>query len=164
MSELAGVGGDDVARRDADADAAGEIHRPQWQQDPMIVVAQSSAHSGPMPSPQTLAEYDQVVPGLAREIVDMAKAEQTHRHSMEDLVVRGDRDATSRGQKFGLAALVLMLLIAGYMVFEGAAEAAAWLLSTTVVGVVGVFVTGRVVEQRASQKTAEGDEQDPSEH
>lgn len=162
MSELAGVGGDNLARRDSEADV-GEVHQPQWAQDPMIVVAQSSAHSGPMPSPQTLAEYDQVVPGLAREIVDMAKAEQMHRHSMEDLVVRGEHDASRRGQKFGLAALVLLLLIAGYMVFEGSAEAAAWLLSATVVGVVGVFVTGRIVEQRAFEKPDEGDEQDPPE-
>lgn len=110
------------------------------------VVTQASAHRGPMPSPKTLAEYDQVVPGLAREIVDMAKAEQSHRHSMEDMVVRGDRDATSRGQKYGLAALVLLLLIGIYMVHEDQAQAAAWLLGTTVVGVVGVFVTGRIVE------------------
>jgi uncharacterized membrane protein len=163
VSDLAGTGGDEVQRHDDVAD--GGIHEPQqlpqWQQDPLIRVVQS--HSGPMPPPSVLAQYDQVVPGLARDIVEMAKAEQAHRHSLEDVVVHGDRDATRRGQHYGLIALVLMLAIAAYMVSKGYAEPAAWLLGTTVVGVVGVFVTGRVIEnrQKSTQPEAGAEDEQP---
>ena len=37
-------------------------------------------HSGPLPDPRTLEYYDRVCPGAAREILDMAKVEQIHRH------------------------------------------------------------------------------------
>jgi len=39
-----------------------------------------STFTGPLPAPGILAEYDRVLPGLAREIVDQWKAETCHRH------------------------------------------------------------------------------------
>jgi uncharacterized membrane protein len=47
-------------------------------------LAWSASFSGPLPPPAALAEYDQAVPGLAREIVDQWKAETEHRHRMID--------------------------------------------------------------------------------
>lgn len=165
MSDLAGTGGYDIERPDDQA-LEGQVQEPRqqgWKQGSLIRVVQS-AHRGPMPSPETLAEYDQVVPGLAREIVDMAKDEQKHRHAMETVLVHGDRDAVVRGQRFGLAALVLLLAMAGYMVYKGSPGPAAWLLSATVVGVVGVFVTGRILESRQTAPDPETgpDEEPPS--
>jgi uncharacterized membrane protein len=38
-----------------------------------------SEHVGPLPAPDTLAEYDQTLPGLAERIVQMAETEQRTR-------------------------------------------------------------------------------------
>jgi uncharacterized membrane protein len=40
------------------------------------------SHSGPLPDPRTLEYYERIVPGAGREILDMAKAEQRHRHRL----------------------------------------------------------------------------------
>ena len=40
-------------------------------------------HSGPLPHPQTLAEYDEVMPGLAERIVAMAEGDLAHRQDMQ---------------------------------------------------------------------------------
>ena len=40
--------------------------------------------SGPLPPPESLDEYDAVLPGLAREIVDQWKGETAHRHRTID--------------------------------------------------------------------------------
>ena len=47
------------------------------------VAAVTENFSGPMPHPRHLKGYEEIVPGSAREILDMAKAEQRHRHRME---------------------------------------------------------------------------------
>lgn len=47
-------------------------------------------HSGPIPAPQDLFQYDQLLPGTADRIIAMAEREQAHRMNMEDLSTRAD--------------------------------------------------------------------------
>jgi uncharacterized membrane protein len=44
-----------------------------------IVAAKQDLHIGPLPKPETLAHFDQVVPGLAERIVKMAENNQADR-------------------------------------------------------------------------------------
>jgi len=48
------------------------------------LVAVLEMHKGPLPHPRILGGYDEIIPGAAREILEMAKAEQRHRHTMEN--------------------------------------------------------------------------------
>lgn len=43
-----------------------------------------SAYHGPFPPPQMMGEFDRAVPGLAKQIADMALAEQDHPHGWEN--------------------------------------------------------------------------------
>ncbi len=47
-------------------------------------------HSGPLPAPEQLARYDEIVPGGGKMIFDEFQAQSKHRRSMERLVVTGD--------------------------------------------------------------------------
>lgn len=47
------------------------------------------AYSGPIPSPEILARYDEIDPGIAREIVAMARQQSTNRHALERSLVAG---------------------------------------------------------------------------
>jgi uncharacterized membrane protein len=83
------------------------------------VTVESAAFSGPLPAPSILAEYDQVVPGLAREIVDQWKAETQHRHVTVTSIRSTDHDAMikyyeaeQRGQRFSIAAILGVLAVA----------------------------------------------------
>jgi len=44
---------------------------------------QKSSFSGPLPHPQILAEYDQVLAGSAERIVRMSEKEQDHQHKID---------------------------------------------------------------------------------
>ena len=81
-------------------------------------------HSGPLPDPRTLEYYERVYPGTAREIIEMAKIEQTQRHRDAS----GDRTAHILGQIFaftlamtGLCGGILLLYsgkdVTGFGVF-----------------------------------------------
>jgi uncharacterized membrane protein len=61
----------------------------------------SVLRQGPIPSPQELLEYNQLLPGAADRIIAMAEREQSHRLNLEDLATRADirhRDDVAGGQ------------------------------------------------------------------
>ena len=45
-----------------------------------IQISEQHHYSGPLPRPDDLAKYDQIVPGAAERIIKMAEAEMLHRH------------------------------------------------------------------------------------
>lgn len=53
-----------------------------------IRVSESSTFSGPLPPPDLLAEYDQVLPGLADRIVAMAEKEGDSRRALQSRAMR----------------------------------------------------------------------------
>lgn len=65
------------------------------------VVHQVSMHSGPLPDPRTLAEYEQVQPGFAERIVSMAEKQQEHRLILEERVISGNVRAQLLGVILG---------------------------------------------------------------
>lgn len=76
-----------LARRREDA-IAGSQHGPAIvRQEEMfpsaIQISESSSFSGPLPPPDLLAEYEQVLPGLADRIVRMAEDEGAHRRFIQ---------------------------------------------------------------------------------
>jgi uncharacterized membrane protein len=83
------------------------------------VTIESASFSGPLPTPSILAEYDDVVPGLAREIVDQWKAETRHRHETVTSIRGTDHEAMlnyyeaeRRGQTFSMVAILGVLAVA----------------------------------------------------
>lgn len=84
--------------------------------------AVSITHSswvGPLPPPQFLRDYDDIVPGAANRFIELTEREQLHRHSIETWLVRGDviRSLTGVG-----AAIVLSALFLGagvYLISQG---------------------------------------------
>lgn len=58
--------------------------------------------NGPLPSPDTLKEYDSIIPGLAERIIKMAETQSAHRIELEKKVVHSQLSESKRGQYFGL--------------------------------------------------------------
>lgn len=95
------------------------------------------AYSGPLPPPHMLERYEQVLPGAAERIFDMAESEQKHRHSWDTFSLSASANSEKRGQYLGtisLALLCIFALIAGIYV--------SWQLGVAflAVGVVGVII------------------------
>lgn len=47
-------------------------------------------HSGPIPSPDVLAKYEQMLPGTAERIIRMAETQQSHNHTLERRQLEAD--------------------------------------------------------------------------
>jgi uncharacterized membrane protein len=82
-------------------------------------VAWAASFSGPLPPPDVLAAYEQVMPGAAREIMDQWKVETAHRHHTIDGLREIDRDSMRsyyegerHGQRVALTAFLAVIALA----------------------------------------------------
>jgi hypothetical protein len=67
---------------------------PEQSRDPAVLLQiQASLITqfwGPLPHPDALARFEQIVPGSAKKILAMAEAQASHRQNLERKVVEGD--------------------------------------------------------------------------
>ena len=104
---------------------------------------QIKSYSGPIPSPEQLAEFETILPGLADRLVSMAENQSAHRIETEKFVVRSQQRQSGVGQV--LAFIIAVLAICGgiYLTVIGHPEVGIVLSGGTVVSLVGIFVLGK---------------------
>ncbi|MBL4698803.1 MAG: DUF2335 domain-containing protein [Phycisphaerales bacterium] len=102
-----------------------------------------------------LEDFDRVVPGLARKIVDRSEIELKHRHEIEKLAltarIEDRRDARKMSQQGQWMAFVLAVLFSGfgvYLVLNGYPKVGGVMATTTVVALAGVFLTGKLIRPK----------------
>ena len=111
-----------------------------------MVVMHSESFSGPIPPPSILKEYEEMQPGAADRILKMAENQAEHRMELEKKAIGGQIKQSSRGQIFGLIIIILLIIAAfAFAYFFGMTEFAAKFLSWTMVIIVGIFVSGKVL-------------------
>ena len=102
----------------------------------------SEIHSGPLPAPQILLQYNQIVPGAADRIIAMAEQQARHRQNLEQIVVKsGTRDSLV-GLIFGLVIGLATEAGAVLCILNGHQSGGVTLGISGLAGLVGVFVYG----------------------
>ena len=136
-------------------DKASEILRPLLR-DPKAanraaarIVAVVEQHSGPIPHPRILFGINEIVPGAAREIVDMAKAEQLHRHRIDNLTTI----FPYTGMVSGTVGLLSCIGGAVFMGATGHDNVAISLVAVPVIGAIGILINSRI-SGNSSQPTS----------
>jgi len=99
--------------------------------------------SGPVPHPEILRGYDQVLPGAAERILTMAELDQKHQIELENSAQHLAAKEIKRGQIFGLFVSIFAFITSIASLILGFEKAAMVIGGTTVVGLVAVFVTSR---------------------
>lgn len=110
----------------------------------------SKFHIGPLPDPDTLRAYGDIVSDLPERIVRMAEGEQFHRHEMEDCALsaqiddlKQDRTEARLGQVLGFL-IGLVAIIGGVTVaISGAQWGGSAISGIGVIGLVTAFIKGR---------------------
>lgn len=142
----------------AEIEAALERLPPDQREVFGAIIEHNLSHSGPLPPPNQLIEYDHALPGLAERIVRLTEREQEHRHSSISEALRRTARLKERGQIMGMGALVLLLAFCIYLAAIGAVTTAGIVAVGTIAAVVGIFVTGRVLDSKAQRTSADEDE------
>lgn len=107
------------------------------------IVRHETSFSGPLPPPEVIRGYDQILPGGAERIFAMAEREQLFRHQLENTAVTGAILKDRRGQWMGFSITIIILLIASISAWRGNTTFAGALIAIDLIGLVSVFVLGR---------------------
>ena len=104
-----------------------------------IQISQSSHYSGPLPLPEDLARYDQIVPGAADRIIKMAENEMSHRHENDNRLAKNIVRTTVMSI---LAAFLCVLIMAGivfYALYKDFPGVAGTIAVGSIAAIAGVF-------------------------
>ena len=110
--------------------------------------------SGPVPHPQILQEYEQILPGAAERILSMAEKDAEHQRTIEMEAITLAGDESRRGQTYGFSIGITAFITSIVALLLGSEKTAMALGGTTLFGLVAVFVTGRII-----QNTPQNDKQ-----
>lgn len=81
----------------------------------MVRVTEATTFSGPIPPPELLKQYDEIIPNGANRIITMAENQSAHRIELEKIVIRGDSRRANAGLVcgfvFGLIVVYLSYLL-----------------------------------------------------
>jgi uncharacterized membrane protein len=99
-------------------------------------------HSGPLPSPETLARYNDIIPDAANRILHMAEEPQQHRMGLEKHVVLSDSMRANLGLLAGFIVAMTGLIVSGLLGTYGHEAAAVAIGGIDLVGLVSVFIYG----------------------
>ena len=114
----------------------------------LVKVAATLSYSGPLPPPEALQRYDQILPGSANRIIKMAESQHEHRQKPEKTVV----ESNAFSQKVGLILgfVVAMTAIVGgiWLAGEGKSGSGVTAIIAALAALVGVFVYGKIEQRR----------------
>lgn len=100
-------------------------------------------YSGPIPPPEMLRGFDEVLPGAANRILAMAERQETHRHSLETAHVRGNMISQYIGQASGLAIALAGIGCGTFLLYSGRSVAGFGAMFGPLAGLAVVFLFGR---------------------
>lgn len=104
--------------------------------------AQMAFHSGPIPPPEILQNYDQVLPGAAERILAMAENQSAHRQRLEEKYIACEARNSLLGIIFALLLGITGLSASGVCIYVGQGWPGATLGGATLVSLVGTFIYG----------------------
>lgn len=109
----------------------------------LISLSSSQQFSGPLPPPMLLAAYDKSVNNGAERIMTMAENQSAHRIEIEKIAVKEELRQSSLGQIFGFILGLVGIGAAVWLALEDHDTVAGIFGTTTICGLVAVFVIGR---------------------
>lgn len=103
---------------------------------------------GPLPHPDMLAKYNELVPDFAERLLSEYQAQGAHRRGLEAAVITGNLRAQSRGQWIAAGMFALMVAAAVVLGLAGQPLAAFGVATVDVLGFAGLYVYGRRTQER----------------
>lgn len=123
-------------------DLSGEVSNQE-------MLIEASAWAGPLPEPDILRRYDEILPGAAERILKMAENQQRHHHDQENrqlemyfMALQSDSKRSNRGLWAGFAITLAGLGGGMFLVYAGHDWAGAAIAGLNLVSLAAVFVYG----------------------
>lgn len=124
------------------------------QQATRVLIQVTRTHSGPIPSADALAQYGLVLENAPDRILRMAEKQADHRMELEKSTIRRQLNQSGIGQILAFLVSLSCLGASSWLAYEGHDAVAGVIGGTTVVGLVSVFIYGKVSQQKDLKEKA----------
>ena len=102
---------------------------------------------GPLPPPELLKRYDEVIPGGAERIIALAERQSAHRQELEKTVINSNCKNERLGTILGFV-LAMIALIGGFALVAAGFDVGGIAAIVSALGsLVGVFIYGKKKQQ-----------------
>ena len=105
-----------------------------------IVQTTLHSHTGPLPSPESLAAYERAIPGSGERILAMGEREQQHRHKQEARLVWADIGLQYLGLVSAVAIAFLGIWLGSGLIRSGHEKGGIALIVTALAGIIASIV------------------------
>ena len=102
-------------------------------------ITQVQQWSGPLPAPESLAKYDNIIPGSAERILVMAEKEQNHRHQTENKTAKRQYVLVIVSVIFAFVCVIALVGLVFYAIYKGSDNSALAAIITAIAAVAGIF-------------------------
>ena len=121
----------------------------------MITTIQGSAFAGPIPPPDILAQYNQVIPDGAERIMVMAERQSAHREYLERSVVEANIKSQRQGTNYAFI-LCLVVIMGGFtLLYRGQNVGGLVAIISSVSALAGSFIYGRYKQGKERNEKSE---------
>lgn len=114
--------------------------KPVAKESIRAIQVQQEHYSGPLPHPEALARYDEIVPGSAERIIRMAEKEMEHRHENETRLSKNVIRTTFTSIVFAFISVIILSGLVFYSLYKGFDTVAASIAVGSIAAVAGVFI------------------------
>jgi uncharacterized membrane protein len=112
--------------------------------------------SSPVPPAELLDGYNHAIPDGGNRLFSLIERQSAHRQELETKVIDTQMKAIPRGQWLAFVAICLLSAIGVYFGIAGHEKISATIFATTIVSVAGLFIAGRIVQEKNLDKKRPG--------
>ena|SRR5882672_5337928 len=117
------------------------------QNNELKIQAMMRSFSGPLPPPEALDRYNQILPGAAERIIVMAESQHAHRLGLEKHVIHSNVSAQRLGTILGFAVTMTVVIGGIWLIHDGKSGEGLAAVLTALAVLVGVFVYSKREQQ-----------------
>jgi uncharacterized membrane protein len=127
-------------------------HPAKEEARPTITWSASLQYQTHLPPPQLLREYEELIPGVTKDLHQNYLEESKHRRVLENWTVKGGVVRSFLGVLSGLASIFVVFYLAWLLAMSGHETLAGIIATVNIVGIVSVFIFGTRYLNKAKQQ------------
>jgi uncharacterized membrane protein len=116
-----------------------------------ISKVETTSFQGPLPPPQILSQYDQIVPGSAERIISQWESQSRHRQELEKKVIDSDIKQSRYGATLGFIVAIFTIGAGAFLAYIGQPTEGFAAIITALASLVGAYGWGSY--QRRKERT-----------
>ena len=102
----------------------------------------------PIPSPETLAGYNELMPDRANRFMVLVENQSKHRQDSEKFVIQRDAARSDRGLNYAFIVTIAGFVLVGFLAYIGQPVVAGVFGATEIAALASVFIVGRRINIR----------------